>query len=114
MTRITAPSGSGTASRTSVAVDCSPRPRATTRGYRRPCAKVDAPMEIEPGAVIANRYVLERPLARGGMGTVWVGRDTDRDTRVAVKFMLRPEEATPKARARFEQEARAAAALVSP
>ena len=33
-------------------------------------------MELVPGTVIAGRYRLERLLASGGMGAVWVARHT--------------------------------------
>ena len=57
-----------------------------------------------PGAVLANRYRIERFVARGGMGEVYRAHDTDLDIRVALKT-IRPEIASsPKALRRFKQE----------
>jgi serine/threonine-protein kinase len=68
-------------------------------------------MELARGVIIAGKYRLERPLATGGMGSVWVGRHAHLDTPVAIKFMDAPSASSPVARARFEREAKSAAAL---
>ena len=58
-----------------------------------------------------ERYVREERIATGGMGEVWRARDTVLGREVAVK-LLKPEYADdPTFRARFEAEARHAAAL---
>ena len=44
-------------------------------------------LTLQPGSVIASRYRLERALARGGMGSVWVGHHLQLDVPIAVKFM---------------------------
>jgi serine/threonine-protein kinase len=63
--------------------------------------------------LVAGKYRLTRVLGRGGMGAVWEGTHATLGTRVAVKF-IDPEYAdSPEARNRFENEARAAAALRS-
>jgi serine/threonine protein kinase len=59
--------------------------------------------------VIAGRYRLLEPLGRGAMSSVWLAQDEELERRVAVK-MLAPS----ADRARFEREARAAAALSHP
>jgi eukaryotic-like serine/threonine-protein kinase len=74
---------------------------------------------IHPGAVIAGKYCLERPLARGGMGEVWVARHPQLDMLVAIKFMDGPvvpvgAASLDEGRLRFEREARAAAQIQSP
>ncbi|UQA60320.1 serine/threonine-protein kinase [Polyangium aurulentum] len=68
-------------------------------------------MQLAPGTVIAGRYRLERPLAAGGMGAVWVARHVALQTELAVKVMSTSSAGSTAARARFEREARAAASL---
>jgi serine/threonine-protein kinase len=70
-------------------------------------------MQLTPGAVIGGKYKLERPLASGGMGAVWVARHTDLDVEVAIKFIQDNYAASPMLRARFEREARASAKISS-
>ena len=67
----------------------------------------------EQGVVIAGRYTLVRPLARGGMGSVWIARHRDLEIDVTVKFMAPTLVASAEARTRFEREARVAARLNS-
>ncbi len=64
--------------------------------------------------IIADKYRLDRPLAAGGMGSVWAAWNTHLDVPVAVKFMAPPLAASQELVARFEREARAAAQLRSP
>jgi serine/threonine-protein kinase len=71
-------------------------------------------MELVHGTVIAGRYRLERPLAAGGMGAVWVARHLSLQTELAIKFMDPVSAVSPAARARFEREARSAAQLKHP
>ncbi|HEU5058923.1 MAG TPA: bifunctional serine/threonine-protein kinase/formylglycine-generating enzyme family protein [Kofleriaceae bacterium] len=56
-----------------------------------------------------DEYVLVRPLGQGAMGQVYVAQDTVLDRLVAIKFVLRFEAAS--GRARFLNEARAIARL---
>ncbi|MGK3997770.1 protein kinase domain-containing protein [Sorangium sp. So ce1024] len=66
------------------------------------------------GQVLVGRYRLIRPLSSGSMGTVWRADDLTLGSPVAIK-MLGPLYAKDEAvRARFYQEAQAAAALRSP
>jgi serine/threonine-protein kinase len=61
------------------------------------------------GEEIAGRYRLIEPLGHGAMSSVWLAEDTELERRVAVKLL------SPAAdRARFEREARSAAALSQP
>lgn len=71
-------------------------------------------MQIAVGTIIAGKYQLERPLARGGMGSVWVARHVKLGTSLAVKFLDARFATTPAFIDRFEREARAAATLQSP
>ncbi len=66
-----------------------------------------------PSALVAGKYRLTGLLGRGGMGSVWAGVHTTLGTRVAVKFIDAEHVDSAEARHRFENEARAAAALRS-
>jgi eukaryotic-like serine/threonine-protein kinase len=69
----------------------------------------------EPGMTLGASLVLERPLGRGGMGSVWVARHLKLDTEVAVKFIAdRLIDRGDTAAKRFEREARLAAKMKSP
>ena len=64
--------------------------------------------------MIAGRYDLEREIGRGGMGAVWLGRDTVLGREVALKRVgLMPGAESPDLR-RAEREARLAARLNHP
>lgn len=62
------------------------------------------------GDLVGDRYELDQPIGRGGMGEVWRAYDRSLDRRLAVKFTLLrgtgPDDTTLK---RFEQEARSTA-----
>ncbi len=66
------------------------------------------------GSLIGGRYRLERPLASGAMGVVWVARHEHLGRRVALKLMSPATATSREGRARFEREARACAELDSP
>jgi serine/threonine-protein kinase len=70
-------------------------------------------LSIAQGTVIAGRYELTRPLARGAMGAVWVARHLQLNSPVAIKFMGSLFSTSDEARARFEVEAKAAAQIRS-
>src|SRR5690606_23867706 len=63
--------------------------------------------------LIAGKYRLTRLLGRGGMGAGWEGVHSTLGTRVACKFIEAEYADSAEARSRFENEARAAAALRS-
>ncbi len=68
---------------------------------------------VEPG-LLAGRYRIERRLASGGMGTVHLAEDRRLGRKVALKLLEEELAADPDFVARFEREARAAAALSHP
>jgi hypothetical protein len=72
-------------------------------------------MPTETERRIADRYVLEEPLGRGGMGVVWRARDTLLERHVAIKQVevpvSMPGPEISAVRRRVLREARAAAAL---
>ena len=65
------------------------------------------------GAVLANRYSIERVIGRGGMATVWLARDVQHDRVVAIKT-LHPELAGAFGIDRFLRELRITARLQHP
>jgi serine/threonine-protein kinase len=71
------------------------------------------PAAPAPSALVAGKYRLTSLLGRGGMGSVWAGVHATLGTKVAVKFIDAEHVDSAEARRRFENEARAAAALRS-
>jgi eukaryotic-like serine/threonine-protein kinase len=66
------------------------------------------------GATVGEKYRLDREIARGGMGSVWLARHLQLDAPVAIKFMDEGLVASDAARERFVREAKAAAQIQSP
>jgi serine/threonine protein kinase len=64
--------------------------------------------------VLGGRYHLVEPIARGGMGTVWIADDPVLSRRVAVKVLRSDLAADAPTRRRFRNEAIAAARLNHP
>lgn len=62
--------------------------------------------EYEMGQVLLDRYEIERLLGRGGMGVVYLVRDRETDTRVALKTIQPKYVANKKAVIRFKREAK--------
>lgn len=71
-------------------------------------------MELEAGVIIAGKYRLERPIARGGMGSVWQAVHEQLKVPLAIKFMEPAYAASAVGRTRFEREATAAAQIRHP
>src|SRR5713101_2035345 len=68
-------------------------------------------MQIE---VLGERYQLQDPIGRGGMATIYRGRDLRMDRVVAIKVLREVYNTDAKFVARFQQEAKAASALQHP
>lgn len=66
------------------------------------------------GRRLGDRYTLRRPLARGGMASVWLGVDERLGRPIAVKLLSDTLVADPEYLARFRREARVAAGLQHP
>jgi predicted Ser/Thr protein kinase len=75
-------------------------------------------MAVLPVRIVAGRYLLKRPIGRGGMGVVWLAQDRLLGREVAVKEVTfpetLPEDERESLRARVLREARAAARLNHP
>ncbi len=69
--------------------------------------------ELPSNSLVAGKYILVRRIGQGGMGSVWEGKHQSLGTRVAIKFIDREHADNQEARARFDREARAAAAIQS-
>ena len=59
-----------------------------------------------PGAIVGERYRLDRLLGSGGMGTVWAALQLGTDRPVALKILRADHRSTVAARLRFQREAR--------
>ena len=68
-------------------------------------------MELTPGIVLKNRYVIDKQLGKGGMGAVYLAIDQAVDRQVAVKANLNP---SPESQRQFTREARMLAGLRHP
>ncbi len=80
----------------------------------------EPPQELETGAVINRRFVIERVLGRGGMGVVYRARDLrkeetgDRDPYVALKVLSDGFRREPRMAVALQREARKAQTLAHP
>lgn len=63
---------------------------------------------------LGTRYAIQGELGRGGMGVVYLARDTQLDRLVALKFIGNLIDNSPEFRERFIREARAAAKISHP
>jgi len=70
-------------------------------------------MPLTPGTIL-GQYEIRSPLGAGGIGEVYRAHDTRLDREVAIKVLPESLTADPDRLRRFEQEARAAAALNHP
>jgi len=66
---------------------------------------------VEPGAIIAGKYEIEKEIGKGGMGLILAARHLQLEERVALKFLMAPEERVEEFQERFLREARITAKL---
>ena len=64
--------------------------------------------------VLGERYQLQEPIGRGGMATIYRGRDMRMERTVAIKVLREVYSTDPKFVTRFQREAKAASALQHP
>jgi serine/threonine protein kinase len=69
---------------------------------------------LQAGTLVAERYRIERPLSRGGMGAVYEATQLGLDRAVAIKVLLPMFASDSLMIERFRREARAAASLRHP
>lgn len=72
-----------------------------------------SPATLRQGWVLADRYVIERPLGHGGMATVYLAEEPKHERRVAIK-VLHPELGRSLGSERFHREIRIVARLSHP
>ncbi|MES1173568.1 MAG: serine/threonine-protein kinase [Myxococcales bacterium] len=72
----------------------------------------DSPPDVK-GTTIAGRYLVERLIGQGGMGSVWAGRHVTLNQLVAIKFVHPKLAGSAEALRRFDTEAKAAARIKS-
>jgi serine/threonine protein kinase len=70
-------------------------------------------LELTPGTVFADEFLVVAPLSRGGMGAVYIVEQVSTKKRRALKLMLAARANDPEMRKRFEQEARVGAMIPS-
>ena len=82
-----------------------PHPDVRTADYRP---------DFEPGVVIAGRYVLRQKIGEGGMGEVWVAKQTEPVKRKVALKLIKTGMDSKAVLARFEQERQALAMMDHP
>ena len=65
------------------------------------------------GSVVAGKYVIERVIGEGGLGTVVAAKHLQLDQRVAIKYLLPATLKTPSLVERFVREGRLASSIKS-
>src|SRR5204863_134279 len=80
----------------------------------RPGTTADYQPSVEPGAVIAGRYTLVEKTGEGGMGEVWVAKQTEPVKRVVALKLIKAGMDSKVVLARFEAERQALALMDHP
>jgi eukaryotic-like serine/threonine-protein kinase len=79
-----------------------------------PARTTDYRPDLEPGLVIAGRYTLQQKLGEGGMGEVWVAKQTEPVKRQVALKLIKTGMDSKSVLARFEQERQALALMDHP
>ncbi|MBK8212979.1 MAG: serine/threonine protein kinase [Myxococcales bacterium] len=79
-------------------------------------ARIDGRFEalLSPGTLFGGRYVIERPLGRGGASLVVLAYEPAADRYVALKVLVPSAHTPPRTLERFEREGHAMAAMATP
>ena len=72
---------------------------------------MDAPGYLAPGTLLRSRYEIVREIGRGGYSVVYLARDRELDTDVALKLLVPPPAAAQVARERMRREVQAVRGL---
>jgi eukaryotic-like serine/threonine-protein kinase len=72
------------------------------------------PSDVSPGAVVAGRYTLVEKIGEGGMGEVWVAKQTEPVKRKVALKLVKPGMDSRAVLQRFEQERQALALMDHP
>src|SRR5262245_18785841 len=91
-------------------VDSEPDPAAVLAQ----AVTTDYKPQVEPGTVIAGRYTLQEKLGEGGMGEVWVAKQTAPVKRKVALKLIKAGMDTKAVLQRFEQERQALALMDHP
>jgi hypothetical protein len=73
-----------------------------------------APRDVQPGAIVAGRYILVNKLGEGGMGEVWVAKQSEPVKRSVALKLIKPGMDSRAVVQRFEQERQALALMDHP
>ncbi|MCC6487099.1 MAG: protein kinase, partial [Candidatus Hydrogenedentes bacterium] len=98
------------------ATPLTPAPGSSTGAAGATHAGSDAPTQVMQSveSSLGGRYVLEKELGRGGMGVVYLARDSQLERPVALKFLGSLVDSSEEFRERFVREARTAARISHP
>jgi eukaryotic-like serine/threonine-protein kinase len=98
-----------------------PRPVATGEYTPQPeeapprsATTIDCQPKVEPGAAIAGRYTLQEKIGEGGMGEVWVAKQTEPVKRKVALKLIKTGMDSKAVLQRFEQERQALALMDHP
>src|SRR5215213_3955364 len=86
-------------------------PSTSSAGSTPPTSSMTAPGYLAAGALLRGRYEIVREIGRGGSSGVYLARDRELDSEVAVKLLVPPPAAAHVARERMRREVQAVRGL---